>query len=372
MDPKLFVGRKEEIKLFENSLEQAIYGNPTNLAIIGDRGIGKSSLLRKFENIAKNKKCLVIRRDLDASVDSLQMLSFFILTALTEEGKVFFSKTKKAKNTVSDFFDKYKVSLSVGGIVGGSLEKVSRVVIQEEFYKKLAAISQNIQPYVPVSVIMLDEAEHIQGIKGAWGFIRSVFTRLLENDHHFFIIVSGKLGLFSNIKEIFSPMERFFYPRELGLLTPEETEEAIKKPLENNGITITDQVKKLIIEHTDGHPFIIQVFGNHLFQIGEKTIDEKLFQDELPKILERLKIQVFRDRYNSASIKERDILNFMALSENDCFKPVEISKALKIKAIHEKLSRLVEKDCLRKSGRGEYKFFHKLFKLYIQHELESV
>lgn len=370
INPNQFVGRKEEIKIFLQSLDQSFYGNPQNLAIMGDRGIGKSSLLRKFENIAKNENCLVIRRDIDASVDSLQMLAYFILRALKEEGKNFFSGRKKAKNVVSNFFQKYKISIAISGF-GGSIERIPPVAVQEEFYKELAEIAQNIQSSVPAIVIMLDEAEHIQNIEGAWGFIRSVFTRLLENDHHFFVIVCGKLGLFRNIKEIFSPMERFFFPREIGLLTSEETIEAIKRPMTANDMTITKQVEKLLVEYTDGHPFVIQVFGYYLFELGERDIDIKLFRKELPNILERLKIQVFKDRYNSASPKERKILNFMAYSQNDVFKPSEIIDSLKMRGIRNLLLRLVEKDCLKRVDRGKYAFFHKLFKLYIQSEVKS-
>ena len=370
IEPKRFVGRKEEIKLFEESLKQACLGNPTNIAILGDRGIGKSSLLRKFEDIVKNKECLVVRRDVDSSVDSLQMLAYFILKTLKEEGKVFFTKYKKAKNIAGNFLEKYKVSASISA-VGGSVEKRPKVVIQEELFKELADIAKNIQSEVPVSVIMLDEAEHIQSIKGAWGFIRSVFTRLSENDHHFLVVVSGKLSLFKEIKEIFSPMERFFYPRELGLLSAEETIEAIEKPLAGMGIKITKEVKNHVVDYTDGHPFIIQVFGNYLAQIGQKTIDLELFKAELPKILERLKIQVFRDRYNSASDKEKKIPNFMASSQKDMFQPIEIINGLKMKKVYEELRRLLQKDCLKKVERSKYTFFHKLFKTYLQNEIVS-
>src|SRR3972149_8097764 len=106
IDPKQFVGRKEELRIFQQSLEQCTHGNPQNLAIMGERGIGKSSLLRKFESIVKDQNCLAVRRDVDASVNSLQALSYFILYALKEEGKSFFTRSKKTKNTVSDFFQK--------------------------------------------------------------------------------------------------------------------------------------------------------------------------------------------------------------------------------------------------------------------------
>jgi hypothetical protein len=372
IDPRQFVGRKEELRIFEQSLTQCSYGNPQHLAIMGERGIGKSSLLRKFESIVKAQNCLVVRRDVDASVNSLQALSYFILYALKEEGKEFFTTGKKTKTAVSDFFQKYRASISIEGC-GGSLERAPPIAIQEEFYKELAAISKNIQKLVPTTVIMLDEAEHLQNIEGAWGFLRSVFTRLLENNHHYLIVISGKLGLFSNIKEIFSPMERFFFPREISLFNSEETIEAIEKPMAQNARIIADPIKRQLVEYTDGHPFIIQVFGYYLFESGKKRIDEEVFQQELPRIQERLEIQVFRDRFESASPKERLILKFMADSPEYIFRPSTVAQSLKMEKdqVRPLLKRLLEKDCLRKVGKAEYALFHKLFKYYIQNKSKS-
>ena len=339
---------------------------------MGERGIGKSSLLRKFESIVKDQNCLVVRRDVDASVTSLQALSYFILYALKEEGKYFFTRSKKTKTVVSDFFQKYKTAITFEGF-GGSIEKAPPIAVQEEFYKELAEISKNIQKQVPATVIMLDEAEHLQNIEGAWGFIRSVFTRLLENNHHYLVIISGKLGLFSNIKEIFSPMERFFFPREISMLSSEETIEAIERPMAESQRTIDEQVKKHLVDYTDGHPFIIQVFGYYLFESGKTKIGEELFQKELPRIQERLEIQVFRDRFDSASPKERLILKFMSESKEYVFRPMEIAQSLKMGKgqVRPLLKRLLEKDCLRKVGKAEYSLFHKLFKYYVLNKCKS-
>jgi len=221
---------------------------------------------------------------------------------------------------------------------------------------------------IPSIVIMLDEAEHLQSIDGAWGFIRSVFTRLLEKKHNYLIVVSGKLNLFKNIKEIFSPMERFFFPKEIGNLNKEETIEAIEKPLTENNVSISNEVKNLFAEFTDGHPFVIQVFGYYLFELGEKTIDLGLFNEELPRILDRLRVQVFQDRYYSASPSEKKILDYMANSTKTVFRPTEIKKHFNFKNPRTLMSRLVKKDCLRKKGVGKYMLYHKLFKSYILNE----
>jgi Cdc6-like AAA superfamily ATPase len=59
--PDFFVGRAEELEKFEQNLLQTIHDSPMNMAITGNRGIGKTSTLIKFEEIAKRHNCLVVR-----------------------------------------------------------------------------------------------------------------------------------------------------------------------------------------------------------------------------------------------------------------------------------------------------------------------
>lgn len=89
VDPQFFAGRAKEIKRFLSYLNSAKYGNPMNLAVLGERGIGKSSLLRKYENLAKEQKSIVIRLDLDGTFDSINTLISVILTTIKKEGQTY-------------------------------------------------------------------------------------------------------------------------------------------------------------------------------------------------------------------------------------------------------------------------------------------
>ena len=51
----MFAGRLNEIYTFETALFQTKSGNPSNLLITGERGIGKSSLLALFKPLANGE-----------------------------------------------------------------------------------------------------------------------------------------------------------------------------------------------------------------------------------------------------------------------------------------------------------------------------
>jgi hypothetical protein len=116
----------------------------------------------------------------------------------------------KAKHKIESFFSSYKLGASILG-TGMTIERIQPSMIsQDAFCRDLMQIWNGIKNDVSAVVFLLDEAEHLQEIKGAWGFLRSVFTRVSEQGWRYMLVVSGKLGLFRSIKGIFSPMERFF------------------------------------------------------------------------------------------------------------------------------------------------------------------
>ena len=52
-EPKVFGGRNRQLDRFVESVEEAILGRPNHLVILGEWGIGKTSLLKQFKKIAQ-------------------------------------------------------------------------------------------------------------------------------------------------------------------------------------------------------------------------------------------------------------------------------------------------------------------------------
>lgn len=376
VDPEYFGGRRRELETFSEYLGYSIDGNIHNLALMGERGIGKSSLLRKFEQIASEQyDCLVIRREMDASVDSLRSLTLFMLEAAKSEGSTrLISRRRKAAEKVASFFERYKVGVSVMG-QGLSIEKLERsAAIQDYFYRELMHIWEGIREGTSGVVFLIDEAERLQGVEGAWSFLRSVLTRTSERDAGYMLVVSGKLGLFRGIKEIFSPMERFFTPFEVMPMKQDEVREVLEKPLKDRSIGITGEAIRMISEYSGGHPYIVQTFGLYAFEeavnSSAKSVDAPMVQKILPKVMTRLAGQVFRDRFEEASPLERRVLLAIAKAGKDEVAPQDINRHMgdseKSTAIRPALKRLVEKDCLVRRERGTYSLFTPLFGEYVK------
>ena len=77
--PNFFVGREPERKNFDTFLSQTTHSSPMNMSITGDRGMGKTSILLKFEEVAKENNCLVIRlSNYEGSVNDIMEFSDFL------------------------------------------------------------------------------------------------------------------------------------------------------------------------------------------------------------------------------------------------------------------------------------------------------
>lgn len=366
-DPEFFGDRESQLRTFSEYLGYAISSNPNHMAVMGEAGIGKSSLLRKCDDIARGRGCISVRRELDVTVNSISSLIIFMLEALRTDGSSNLPVKMRAKTKVSGFFTSYKVGLSAFGF-GGSLEKqqAPQIAFQDAFYKELIHIWGGIEQNVPAVVFLLDEAEHLRAIEGGWSFLRSVFTRVGEQGGRYMLVVSGRLGLFAGIKEKFSPIERFLVPVDLKPMSADEVKEVLEKPLLSFSRKITKDGVERVSELSAGHPYVAQVFGFYLFEDGATKIDANTVQKVLPRVGARLSGQLFKDRFDSASNAEKRVLLSMAETHSPV-SPKDVSKrtGMSAKDTPQIVSRLVGKGCLRKVERGRYVLFNPMFGDYV-------
>jgi len=54
-EPKVFGGRHEQIASFTKAMKEAVTGRPNHMVILGEWGIGKTSLLKQFKKIAQGE-----------------------------------------------------------------------------------------------------------------------------------------------------------------------------------------------------------------------------------------------------------------------------------------------------------------------------
>jgi hypothetical protein len=361
--PSKFAGRAEQLREFADFLQDTLAGNPKNICVLGEWGIGKTSLLRKMKEMVENAGCVVAFISLDETLDSYASVLETITANLAKEAKHRKGLTEKAR----EFFENLTLSVNYGpvGIAAqrNKNEKPNIVRFEddmESIYKKLET---------PI-IIMLDNVESIMGTKGALFSLRNIFQKLQSmGGVKCMLVIAGRETLFRDLHSVSEPVARFFWGVHLKPFTMDETRDAITKPLIGMGVTFAEDVVEKVHTVSGGHPFFIQVYAYVLFkQRTGNIVTMKDYDVSSKEVMKYLGFRLFESMYMLLSENEKTIVK--AISNTDYVKlsNQQIARLVKVKSINMYLKNLSENipNILVREGRGEYRLFHPLFKEYLK------
>lgn len=370
--PQYFVNRKVILQRFENQLLTSAKTKPPkpdNMAVLGEWGIGKTSVIQKLEDLCLSQKTVK---------------TFTALIELTPETCTSFEKfsnrtrdeiERSFKTSDMSLLSKLKRDLIPGwhlktielGIA--TVEKAAKdrsvVTSFEDSLRELWSILSKSK--VEVAVLMFDDLHYMAQlyVNGLYD-IRGVFQSLPKEGCNFMLIVTGVPYLFHRAREFAEPFTRFFDRFYLEPFDIEETRNFITRPLSlsKTGITVGEDVIGEIYKLTKGHPYFLSfVMKNLVEQVNKGNISLKIFNRLYPTVTERLSMEKFNDDITQASETELKVLRKMAFINTETVAPSQLA----IKNVRKCLKVLVEKKGLVvKSKRGEYSLYHPLFKEYLR------
>lgn len=373
IEPRLFGGRNSELTFFCTRLQGAIDGRVRNIAVTGESGIGKSSLLRKFEEIARDKNCLTVRREFDPTITNLKDLANFILESYRSEAYIILSKRTEAWDKTKDFFRRRSFSVSglgMGSVSIGSPSETAAQILQESVFKEgMRLWHQLSKSSVPAVVFLFDEAGEIQNVEGGWRFVKSLFTRFTEAGAKFMLCVAGDID-FSKSDAGSSPLERYIAPMNLKHLSKPELEEMLSRILNPLESELTPEAMDIIYGFSGGNPYLAQKLIVSV--LAEPGQHDRIFSGEdveiaLAKDHENLG-QVFSQRWKKLTREEKSTLYILCGFKE----PVSI-RQLSAKArssykpkIEETIDLLTKEELVvQRETDGKVKIFSEIFKEYV-------
>ncbi len=365
--PDFFVGREPEINEFEKILIQTIYGSPMNMSVSGNRGMGKTSLLAKFEYIAKEKKCLVLRiSNYEDNISGVTDFCDYISSNLKRE---ILSKKPLGENfnKLQEWVSTFKPSIEWKDI---SLSVEKKQVIQEIFRKRLIKLWGEMKDDFSGVAILIDEAESLESIKGIFTFLREVFQRI-ESETKYCIVLAGKLNFTERMSESFSPLNRFFPCFRLKGLDEKSMKEYIIKRLASVNVGIDEEAIKYIIKTSEGHPYVLVAICYLLFDSlndEETHITKQSIIRANEKIKYRLAQDFFMPIFHPLTPKAKELIIEIAKHAKTLefsFKDAVNWLNMPRNYVSPYINELLRKGVLDKPERGRYKIFHTLFLEYL-------
>lgn len=288
VSPGMFVGRVDQLKAMEQSLIQTRARSPKNFMLTGERGIGKSSLLRYFKHVAQGRiqvqgekvNFLVIEADID---EMTTVPGFIAKIQLALEREL--AKTEQARAFMARAWDFIK-RIEAGGFALKEQQPNEAIeVLLDQFAHSLASTANRIcdpenktvfgTTYDGV-VLLIDEADNAKDDLPLGAMLKLLSERLQKHECECVMVgLAGLTGLRGVLRASHPSSLRLFEELPVDTLSPEEVGRVIDRALEHaeqenkEETRIDDAARAALISFAEGYPHFIQQFGYCAFAADE-------------------------------------------------------------------------------------------------------
>jgi AAA ATPase domain len=361
--PDEFVGRSGPIEAFRQVLDQGrLAGRTPSFAVLGDWGVGKSSLLLKYFAICSGPEyaMLPVFFSVSAELSDYKRFAEGLLDTFTRALEI----SGSLENRLRSELQKWKLSkLSVGG---ASFERQGTELFLSSGTATLKhalhdAWRQFIRPAQLNGVIFFLDDLHNFVSPSAEGIaltLRDQFQEFAVHGLNYSLCFSARADYFSEIRHFAEPAVRFYEKAYLASFTRAETQEYAAAVFGDSAPI--HQVSEWLYGKTLGHPYFLAFISRQLLTLGQGTLShpELLW----PVIFSRLEHEKFRSDLANVTEKEAQLLRDVATAQNGEIRPSELSSPYD----RNYFKRLTEKVLLLRVGRGRYKLYHPLFRQFLQ------
>jgi len=363
--PDEFIGRQVHLDTFADALQSSVRtGRMASSAVLGDWGIGKSSLLLKLASTCSDSTPRMLPVTFSISKDISDYVRF--AEALCDRLADALLASESLATRIRTEIENWKLTrVSVGAVAIDRKPKQSFLTSGSALLRHALSEAWNhfIRPTYSGAVFFLDDLHNLATptVQDTALIIRDQFQSFGIEGVNLSVCFSAKRDYFSGIRSFAEPAVRFYNKCFLEPFTPEET---LEYTLAVFGSTHVDAFKmsEWLYEKTFGHPYFLAFICRDLwsqYHARPFTNPADLWQD----VFSRLERGKFVTDLAQLSDKEIALLYAIATSNDDEFNPAPF-----VRKFHPQyFKRLSDKGLLIRAGRGRYKLYHPLFRQFLQH-----
>ncbi len=361
--PSYFTGRKKELNELKEIYKSTKMGVPGHLILYGPKGIGKTSLLLKFQEEISN-------------LDNVFSVRIPLIEGNFED--IYTLIIEKCSDTldinINHFWQKINsLGINIPLIGGISLSReIPKTSPAIAFEKILNVIYDELDSDNPVLILLFDDLQRIMGNDETMKILSILQNALVElnlKGKNIMFVATGSEDIFYKIQDKLDSAVRIFEPYLIEPLSYNEVCEAINIPIKKLNITFEKDVLKEIYELSDGIPYYMQILAYNCFE--EINENNKVTMTEFKKAsihsLNILAQREFKVLFSKSTTEERKILCLMAESKETVLSYSYIKDNANLNSEPSALLKnLIKKNMIIKPARGKYKLKNNLFKLYLQ------
>lgn len=322
--PPYLAGRREEHDEFERILAQDVILE--NVILTGLRGVGKTVLLDTFKPMAISRGWLWVQADLSESVSvtednlairlltDLSLITSAIVVESVERPKLGFASHADHAVRKLDFRALVDIYTETPGLVADKLKAVLELAwhyVSKESSRGL--------------IFAYDEAQNLADNQAKGQFPLSLlldtFQSIQKKGIPFMLVLTGLPTLFPKLVDARTFAERMFRVIFVDKLTPEESREAILKPIQDTKcpITFTATGVDMICRQSGGYPYFIQFVCREVYDVFIQRLasGEEDYSVPISAIIRKLDTDFFAGRWARVTDRQRELLQVIAHLRHD-------------------------------------------------------
>jgi AAA+ ATPase superfamily predicted ATPase len=372
-----FVARHKEIERLERSIRQTQSGRNENIFIVGERGIGKSSLAWYAHHLAENEALLGAYCSM-GSAKSLEDVVGIVFQRLLEGcDKSTFEKLK-------DAFRKY-------------IKSINLPLFGVEFTDHKSDLRDLVLGFIPMLkhvcevskengkkglFVVMDDLNGVTDLFDFSMFLKSTVDGIATSRSRIplFLILVGIPDRRLDMVKHQPSVARIFNIIDLPLIDESESREFFGKTFMEESITVSSEALALMVQLSGGYPMLMHEVGDAVFwQDSDNRID---VSDAKQGIMEAARTvgKKYIDPQISKVLKSKTYSSILwrvgkKLPLGGAFKRQELLKEIPAneqKNLDNFLNRIKKLGIVDEADvRGEYRFVNPLFHLYVWYEAKS-
>jgi AAA ATPase-like protein len=356
--PPALVGRDGELEAFDVLLARLLRGHTEqSMLITGLRGVGKTVLLAKFEEMAREAGWTTAEAEITKNSDFGGRMANLARRALlqvapkarwksraTHAAAVLrsFQLTAGSDGTVTAGFD---VAPAEGLADSGRLD--------EDLTDLFVALGEAAREHGTGVVFLIDEVQFLDIVE--FEALIAAIHKTVQRQLPITLVGAGLPQLPRLAGEAKSYAERLFKFPQIGRLPDEAARMALAEPAERLGVTFEEDALGAMVAYSEGYPYFLQEYGNALWgAIGDSPVTAEDVALAQAAVEAKLDGGFFRVRIERTSELEQRYLRAMAELGPEPQRTKGVAELLG--RTSEQLgpirSRLIEKGLLYTPGRG--------------------
>ncbi|BGE86829.1 ATP-binding protein [Methylosinus sp. 3S-1] len=369
--PPELAGRDELIQKTKTTLARVKMGRQAkSFMLVGLRGVGKTVLLNKIQEIAEKSGYVAILLESPEGKSLPELLIPCLRKILfkLDTKEMVNESVKRGMMVLRSFISTVKVNWEgfdigvdpeVGSADSGDLE-----ADLPDLVEAIGVAAKSRQSSV---AIIIDELQYVPEVE--FSALIMAMHRVAQKQLPIVLIAAGLPQLVGLAGRSKSYAERLFdYPK-IDKLSYEDAATALLEPARREGVSFEQSAVDSVIRLTQGYPYFLQEWGYHAWNIAQNSpITKADVEQASATALKNLDESFFRVRFDRLTPREKDYLFAMAALGPGPHRSGDVASELGVfvESIAPVRSSLIKKGMIFSPAHGDTAFTVPLFDEYLK------